>query len=144
MQLRKFGFLVVIVVVALATISWRGFGQDKPSQTALASSVQVEIPDGDVEIAYIESPEGMVLDLESTDTHVQSQRFYLGDGKKAVLFEANSKGFFGPDGQIHAAGVKYKEGFSLQVSPEKLVPWGKKRGEVYVLTPGLKLESRKK
>ncbi len=139
--MRSFG--LILFAAALVMFSRPGFGQDKQPRAALASSVQVKLPAGDVEIEYVESKEGMVLIVNSKGASVQAQRVYLGDGKIAVVFEASHKGFFTPNGPVNAAAIDFKEGSVIKVARGKREVWGAKPGEVYVLTPGIRFEVQK-
>ena len=101
------------------------------------SSIQVEMPFGDIQISYVESNEGMVLIAKCKDVSVRSQRLYLGDGKLAVMYEATNSGFFTPGGKVNAAQIELKRGQSIQCRSTKREEWGAKRGAVYLLTEGL-------
>jgi hypothetical protein len=125
-----------IVVLGLITIPLSG--QIPPQQAGCQSSIQVEMPSGDIEIVYVESSEGMALIATCQQVSVKSQRLYLGDGKSAVLFQASNDGFFTPNGKVSAAKIELKKGHIVSVPKDKMERWGANRGEVYLQATGLK------
>lgn len=96
------------------------------------------MPLGDIEIAYVESNEGMVLIAKCKGMSVRSQRLYLGDGKIAVMYEASTDGFFTPRGKVNSAAIELRNGDSVTIPSTKLEKWGANRGAVYILAEGVK------
>lgn len=118
--------------------------QAEPPQASLGSSVRVEIPRGKVRIVYVESDEGMVLLVEGNGVAVRARRVFLGDGKIAVPFEATTQGFFTPNGKVNAAALVLKENSTYAFPAGMEQAWGRRAGEVYVLTPGIRFEMKMK
>lgn len=137
-------YSVIFSAAALATLAWQSIGQDQPTRTPLGSTIQVVLPEGDVEIQYAETADGMVLLAKSLDASVQARRLYLGDGKIAVAFEASSKGFLTPTGLVNAAAIQLKDGSVFKIPHGKTEKWGERVGEVYVLTGGIKYQALQK
>ncbi len=123
-------FLVFVTAVSQA--------HDSDQQELPLSSVQIELPSGDIEIAYVESNEGMVLVAQVSGISVRSQRLYLGDGKIAVKYEASNNGFFAPSGKVKSAVLEIKKGDSVVVPSAKIEKWGAVHGAVYILVRGIK------
>lgn len=117
--------------------------QENNTHSPLSSSVRVELPLGNIQISYVESDEGMVLDLYCRGTSVRSQRFYLGDGHVAVKVEASPRGFLAPNGLINAALLEIKEGSTIMLPKAKYEKWGAQPREVYVQTESVKFEVQK-
>lgn len=117
--------------------------QAEPPQAPLGSSVRVEIPHGKVRIVYVESNEGMVLLVEGNGVAVRARRVFLGNGKIAVPFEATTQGFFTPNGKVNVAALVLEEKSTYAFPAGMEQAWGRRSGEVYVLTPGIRFEPKK-
>lgn len=137
-------FLILIIVGAASLRPGFGQGQerkeDKARQAPIASPILAVLPQGDLEIVYVESKHGMTLIVKSHDGSIQAQRIWLGDGKAAVMFEATNNGFRTPKGRVNAASLAYEEASTLTFPRHAKSVWGAKRGEVYVRVPGLKFQ----
>lgn len=112
-------------------------GDDATLSFHAQSSIQIEMPSGDIDISYVESNEGMVLIAKCKDVSVRSQRLYFGDGKLAVMYEATNHGFFTPSGKVNSAQIELKAGQSISFPSTKREKWGKHKGAVYLLKEDL-------
>ncbi len=130
--------VVPSMIVTLGMLAIPMLAQVPTKNIGCPSSIQVELPLDDIEIALVESNEGMVLIARCQDVSVKSQRLYLGDGRTAVLFEASNDGLFTPNGNRNAAAIEFKKGQTISVPKEKSERWGANRGEVYLQTAALK------
>ncbi|MBI1249325.1 hypothetical protein GC197_15955 [bacterium] len=129
--------MFALAVLGMTSVLARA--QDREQPVFPLSSIQVEMPPGgDIEIAYVESNEGMVLIAKCNGMSVKSQRLYLGDGKIAVMYEASTDGFFTPGGKANSAAIKLRKGDSVSCSSTKLEKWGTNRGAVYIHAEGFK------
>lgn len=99
--------------------------------------VVVALPHGRVEVLYYESEWGMRIMVKTGAAEVQGRRVHIGDGKVAVAFEADGKGWDGPDGRVNRAGVDYPAGATVRVPADRAKKWAAVAGEIYVLTPEL-------
>lgn len=133
LTLALIAICVLIVPRARAT-------EEKPASRGPASSVRATLPLGTIQISFIESDEGMVLEAYCRGTTVRAQRFYLGDGKIAVKYEAKSEGFFTPTGRVNAAAMDLKDGSTIRVKRDQVSKWGARHGEVYLHTESIKFE----
>lgn len=127
------GLVFVVGLLPLLTQA----AEPTPLPKGPSSSIQIEMPSGDMEIAFIESNEGMVLVATCQGVKVRAQRFYVGDGEFAVLFEASPHGFSTPNGKVNSAGITLESGSVISVPRNALKRWGAKRGELYLRTDSL-------
>ena len=135
---RIFAFVAMGILAVLAQV------QDGKPSVGPRSSIQIEMPQGDIEIAHVESDEGMVLIAKCKDVTVKSQRLYLSDGKHALMFEASTNGFFTPSGKVNSAAINLRQGDHLSFPESKSEKWGAKRGEIYLLIKGVSFVPEKK
>jgi len=133
-------FTLPLIVVCLLTVPWALASEGKPASVPLGSSVQVTLPLGTIQISYIESEEGMVLEAYCRGTTVRARQLYLGDGKIAVKYEASNQGFSTPTGNVNAAMIELKNGSTIKVKRDQVSQWGAKCGEVYLNTESIKFE----
>lgn len=135
--------IFTLIATCLVAVSFGRASEEKPRAKSLASSVRVTLPLGTIQITYVESDEGMVLDVYCRGTSVRAQRLFLGDGKIAVKYEASSEGFSTPNGPVNAAMIELKEGSTLAVARDQQFEWGAKKGEVYLHTESIKFGMKK-
>ncbi|MCA9155670.1 MAG: hypothetical protein KDA38_12815 [Planctomycetales bacterium] len=129
------GLALIVGLLPLLTQA----AEPAPTPRGPSSSIQIEMPSGDMEIAFIESNEGMVLVATCQGVKARAQRFYVGDGEFAVLFEASTDGFWTPHGKVNAAGITLESDSVISVPRNALTRWGAKRGELYLRTDSLKI-----
>ncbi len=134
--MRRASFLSAVAVFGMLVVAT--VGQDLAQNRPPNSSIQVSLPAGNIEIAYVESNEGMILVATCKRVTVRSQRMYLGDGENAVLFEANTSGLVTPNGTVNASAIELKSGETITISPSQREVWGATRGALYVRTESLK------
>jgi hypothetical protein len=117
-------------------------GQDKkPPAPQLLGSIQVQLPEGDVRMSYVESSEGMALLLHAGDSHVRARRLFLGDGKLAVAYEATQAGVVSQGRWLpNQAAFDFKHRSVVKVNREHAQPWGDLAGEVYVRLQGVEFK----
>ena len=133
-------FTLSLIVICLLTVPWALASEKEAASVPLGSSVQVTLPLGTIQISYIESEEGMVLEAYCRGTTVRAQRIYLGDGKIALKYEASNQGFSTPSGKVNAAMIELKNGSTIKVKRDQVSPWVAKYGEVYLNTESIKFE----
>ena len=133
-------FLSILLAIGITLAPTAVSGDEKSPPVPLRSPVQIKLPISDVQIKYVESREGMVLIATCNYVSVQSQRFYLGDGKNAVLFSAGNDGFQTPSGKQNVGALTLKDGATIQVNDTTLQPWAARPGEIYLLVPNLKFK----
>ena len=116
-------------------------GEDKIPAPAPLGSIQVQLPEGELRLSYIESAEGMALLLHAGDSHVRGRRLWLGDGKIAVSYEATNSGVISQGRRLpNAAAFDFDHSTVIQVHPEHMHRWGQQSGETYVKLQGVKFK----
>jgi hypothetical protein len=78
--------LAVFALPVLAAGAVLGLAQDKPPAAAPLGAIEVQLPEGDLRMFFVEAAGGMELLLQTGDSHVQARRLFLGDGKVAVAY----------------------------------------------------------
>jgi hypothetical protein len=133
-----FASILTIVLVASATIhSSSTFAQEPPP-----GPIEIELPIGDVHLRYDETLRGMMFTITSGPIVIRARRVYIGDGTKAVKFEASNAGMKTPLGVVNKAAIKIEDGETIPTVPAELFKWGSKSKEVYLLVPNLKLVAK--
>jgi len=123
---------------ALLLIGGFSAAQDNVPAAVALGSVQVQLPEGDLRMSFVESLDGMALLLQTGDAHVQARRLFLGDGKIAVAYEATDKGVHSQGRWLpNQAAFDFKHRSVIEVSREQAQPWGRQAGEVYVRLQGI-------
>jgi hypothetical protein len=122
-----------LLVVGSFVAAW-----DKPPAAATLGSVEVQLPEGDLRLSFVESAEGMALSLQAGDAHVQARRLFLGDGKIAVAYEATSQGVHSQGRWLpNQAAFDFKHRSVVEVSREHQQAWRATAGEIYVRLQGI-------
>ena len=130
--------LCSMLVVGLVLTGGICAAQDKVPTAAALASVQVQLPEGDLRMSFVESLDGMSLLLQAGDAHVQARRLFLGDGKIAVAYEATDKGVHSQGRWLpNQAAFDFKHRSVIEISREQAQPWGRQAGEVYVRLQGI-------
>ena len=135
----KFTLCVAAICGVLLSVPGTG-AQDKVPPPAELAAMEVQLPEGDLRMSFVESPSGMALLLTAGDSHVQSKRLYLGDGKIAVAYEATGNGVHSQGRWLpNQAAFDFKHRSVIEVSPEHAQKWGQRAGEVYVRLQGIEI-----
>ncbi len=132
-------FLIVIAALILFGLSelTTAFQEEQTSNTVL-----IEFPLGDIDISHVESSRGMILNVRSKAISVAARRLYFGDGKHAVKYEGSESGMKTPAGLVNAATIRITNGETIKTTEGTLEKWGRRAGEVYILVPNLKFQSK--
>ena len=127
----------VMLVIGLLLSGWSA-AQDKPPAAAALEAVEVQLPEGDLRMSFVEAPGGMALLLHAGDSHVRANRLFLGDGKIAVAYEATNSGVHSQGRWLpNQAAFDFKHRSVIEVSSEHAQKWGARAGEVYVRLQGV-------
>jgi len=132
--------ILLFTMLAGSLLQAGGFAaaQDRPPAAAALGAVQVQLPEGDLRMSFVESPEGMALLLHAGDSHVKARRLFLGDGKIAVAYEATNNGVHSQGRWLpNQAAFDFKHRSVIEVSRDQAQPWGQRAGEVYVRLQGI-------
>lgn len=135
-----FASILAIVLVASATIQpSSSCAQEQPP-----GPVEIELPIGDVHLRYDETLRGMMFTITSGPIVIRARRVYVGDGTKAVKYEASNAGMKTPLGVVNKAAIKIEDGETITTVPAELFKWGSKSKEIYLFVPNLKLVAKSK
>jgi hypothetical protein len=116
-------------------------GEDKIPAPAPLGSIQVQLPEGELRLSFVESAEGMALLLHAGDSHVRGRRLWLGDGKIAVSYEATSGGVNSQGRRLpNAAAFDFDHRTVIEVQPDHMHEWGQQAGETYVKLQGVRFK----
>jgi hypothetical protein len=102
--------------------------------------LQVELPDQDITLLYIEAREVFTVQLRTRSASVEGQKLYIGDGNVAIDLVAH------PTDGVFLQGVKYHNGDQFKNGSTIRVRAGYKKaselkpGDVYVTLPGVSFE----
>ena len=120
-------------------------GQDARAESIDGRVVQVELPNEDVTLYYVESKGGMAVELRTPSASVSGTKFYVGDGKVAVELVSH-----GTNGIFFQGKTKLKQGFvSKKYAVVDVLPGHKKAselgpGDVYITMPAVNFMLPKK
>lgn len=100
--------------------------------------VTIKLPVADIELNYVEANHGMAIEMVASTTKISGNRFYVGDGKVAVLMEADTlNGIRFQETQMLVHGHTFKKYSIVELQPNCKSVSDLKPGDVYVEMPAL-------
>jgi hypothetical protein len=102
--------------------------------------IQVELPDEDVTLFYVEARAVFTVKLKSDSASVECHRLYIGDGKVAIELVAHATDGIFLQGVKYRNGDQFKKGSKIKVRPGYKKASELKPGDVYVTLPGVSFE----
>ena len=100
--------------------------------------VKIKLPVADVELNYVEANHGMAIDMVAGTTTISGTRFYVGDGKVALLMEADAlNGIRFQESQMLVHGHTFKKYSIVELQPNCKSVGDLEPGDVYVEMPAL-------
>lgn len=102
--------------------------------------VQMHLPNQDITLSYVERKGGFTVELQTKSASIEGQKFFVGDGKVAVMLVAHSTDgiFLQGDRLLH--GAKIKAGSTIKVKPGYKNAANLSAGDVYVKLLGVQFE----
>ncbi|MEN8679264.1 MAG: hypothetical protein ABF391_04350 [Akkermansiaceae bacterium] len=99
--------------------------------------VEIEFPIGDVNFRHDETLQGMMLTITSGEISMRARCVYVGDGEKAVKYEASQFGMITHAGVSKRGAIIIKNGERILTDAAELTDWGTKAHGIYILIPNI-------
>jgi hypothetical protein len=129
--------LVLCLVAVAATLIGPMFAGDV-EKSIDSRVVKIKLPVADVELNYVEANHGMAIEMVAGTTKISGTRFYVGDGKVAVLMEADPlNGIRFQESRMLVHGYIFKKYSIVELQPNCKSVGDLEPGDVYIEMPAL-------